>query len=284
MDPLEVRLYDNNISHTIGMFDYYTFTGNKRPTGIIYIVGKNTKSNISIFTDNFLDRKVIYRDNSKHKVAFLVESRVLYPKPYKKIKKVADLVDLIITHDMEIAEKYDNAIFVPYGGSWATEEDIGLKWEKSKLISCIASDNTKTEGHRLRHWLVDVFSKEYEWDLWGRGYKKFESKIEPLAEYMYTIAIQNGRYNTYFTEILTDPFLLRTIPIFWGAPDIGKIFNLKGFYTFNTASELKAILENINSEDYHSKKEYIEENYQIALTMRNSDELLAKALRKNLKI
>ena len=276
--PLEVRLYDKNIAHTMDMFGYFTFTGSKKPTNITYVVGRESDSGISIFTDDFLDRSIINKSISKHKIAFLVESRVLYPAPYKKIRKVANLVDLIITHDMEIVNEFENAVFVPYGGSWVTEEDLTQEWSKSDLISCIASDNIRTEGHRLRHWLIDFFSQEYAWDLWGRGYKKFETKIDPLAKYMYTIAIQNGRYDTYFTEILTDPFLLRTIPIFWGAPDIGKIFNLEGFYTFNTASELKSILDRIDKKDYLSKREIIEENYQIALKMRNSDELLAKAL------
>jgi hypothetical protein len=283
MVPIEVRLYDDNISHTLEQCGFYTFTGSKEPSGITYVVGQESNSGISIFTDNYLNRRTIKRDTADYKIAFLVESRVLYPKPYKKIHRVAKLVDLIVTHDMEVVNRYENSVFTPYGGSWVTEEDLERQWEKTKLISCIASDNTRTEGHRLRHSLVARFSQEYEWDLWGREYKKFESKVDPLANYMYSIAIQNGRYETYFTEILTDPFLLRTIPIFWGAPDIGKIFNTNGFYIFNTESELQHILEKISKDDYYSKLKYIEENYQIALTMRNSDELLLKAIKANRK-
>ena len=101
---------------------------------------------------------------------------------------------------------------------------------------------------------------------------------------MYTVAIQNGRYNTYFTEILTDPFLFRSIPIFWGAPDIGKIFNPDGFYCFETKKELEAVLKKISKDDYFLKSEIIEQNYRTALKMRNSDELLAAALRLRSKL
>ena len=280
----EVRIYDTNISHTLEMFGFYTFTGSKQPQTIVYVKDRPSESGISIFTDDYLDRITILGDGAQYKVAFLVESRILRPKPYKRIKKVADLVDLIVTHDMDTAIQFDNAVFVPYGGSWATEEELKVNWEKKKLISCIASRNTQTVGHRLRHRLIRRFAEKYQWDLWGNGYKSFQSKVDPLAQYFYTVAIQNGRYNTYFTEILTDPFLFRTIPIFWGAPDIGKIFNPKGFYCFETKKDLEAILEGISTEDYLLKSEIIEENYRTALKMRNSDELLAIALRQRFKL
>jgi hypothetical protein len=279
-EPLEVRLYDNNIAHTIELFGYYTFTGSKKPQSIFYIKDRMASSGISVFTDDYLNSELIIRDDAKFKVIFLVESRILRPVPYKKIREVAHLVDLVVTHDMEVVENFENAVFVPYGGSWATEEEIFQSWEKNKLISCIASRNTDTEGHLLRHFLIYIFSFKYKWDLWGKGYKKFNSKADPLAPYMYTVAIQNGRYSTYFTEILTDAFLFRTIPIFWGAPDIDKIFDNRGFYCFQNEAELQKILNVISPEDYASKIEYVENNYGIALKMRNSDELLAEALRK----
>lgn len=277
---IEVRLYDNNIAHTFDLFGFYTFTGSKKPRSISYVKDCAANSGISIFTDDYLESEVILGDTAPFKVIFLVESRILRPKPYQRVKEVAHLVDLIITHDMEVVDSFENAMFVPYGGSWATEEEIFKHWDKEKLISCIASRNTDTEGHLLRHFLIYVFSFKHKWDLWGKGYKKFSSKADPLATYMYTVAVQNGRYNTYFTEILTDPFLFRTIPIFWGAPDVHKIFDMRGFYSFQNEAELQEILEKISPEDYESKKEFIEINYRIALSMRNSDELLADALRK----
>jgi len=157
-------------------FGYLTFTGSKKPTSITYVVGRESASGISIFTDNFLDRSVIEKSIAKHKIAFLVESRVLYPAPYKKIRKVANLVDLIITHDMEIVNEFENAVFVPFGGSWVEEEDLTQEWGKSSLISCIASDNVRAEGHRLRHWLIDFYSQEYAWDLWAEDIKSSKLK------------------------------------------------------------------------------------------------------------
>jgi hypothetical protein len=200
------------------------------------------------------------------------------------IEKVAELFDVIVTHDWDIVERYPQAVFSPFSGSWASEEEISQQFEKKKLISCIASKNVKTYGHKYRHQLIYYFSHKYKWDLWGSGYRKFHSKVQPLGEYMYNIAIQNGRYDTYFTEILTDPFLLRTIPIFWGSPKVSELFDSRGFYIFDTPQELQLILDNISVEDYAMKKNHIENNYKIAASLRNSDTNLVNAIRSRLPV
>jgi hypothetical protein len=281
---LRAKLYDQNISHTYDAFGYYTFTGSKKPALIEYSKDESQNYDLSLFTDDFFEESIILNDSSKTKVGFLVESKIYYPDPYVKIEKVANLFDLIVTHDKQTLQRYTNAVFAPFGGSWAEEKDIFNNWSKSKLISCIASKKIDTHGHLLRHRLISLFSKKYKWDLWGGGYRKFDSKRKPLASYMYSVAIQNGRYPTYFTEILTDPFLFKTIPIYWGAPDIGSIFNSDGFYTFDSDSDLQEILEKISPADYLAKKDAIEENYQIALGMRNTDALLFSAITSNLDI
>ena len=45
---------------------------------------------------------------------------------------------------------------------------------------------------------------------------------------MFSIAIENASYETYFTEKLLDCFATGTIPVYYGAPDIGDYFNKDG--------------------------------------------------------
>jgi hypothetical protein len=58
--------------------------------------------------------------------------------------------------------------------------------------------------------------------------------------------------------------MFKTIPIFYGCPNIGDIFDLRGMYTFDTIEELKTILDKINLEDYNVRLEYVNKNYEIA--------------------
>jgi len=276
--PIRAILHDDNIAHTLEKYGFFTFTSGKRSKLIEYVKFPNTNGDVSIYTDCYLDPNLISADKSTYKVAFLVESKFLYPKPYVDIHSVASIVDLIVTHDWEIVRQYENAVFAPFSGSWVTESEWLLNHEKTKLISCIASKNTSTPGHLLRHKLIYNFSHKYRWDLWGSGYRSFSTKVDALGPYMYTVAVQNGRYDTYFTEILTDPFLLRTIPIYWGSSRVKEIFDERGFYTFESNQELQEILEQISLSDYRAKLPYIEKNYQTAISISNSDDNLARAI------
>ena len=82
---------------------------------------------------------------------------------------------------------------------------------------------------------------------------------------MFHIGVENTRHNNYFTEKITDAFLTKTFPIYWGCPNIGEYFNMDGVITFETADELTSIINNLTPEFYESKKEVMEENFERAL-------------------
>ena len=77
---------------------------------------------------------------------------------------------------------------------------------------------------------------------------------------MFSVAIENGQYETYFTEKLLDCFTTGTIPVYLGAPDIGKYFNTDGIITLSDEFD-------ISEELYQSKMDAIKENLEIAKTM-----------------
>ncbi|KAH8064746.1 hypothetical protein JL722_1626 [Aureococcus anophagefferens] len=47
-----------------------------------------------------------------------------------------------------------------------------------------------------------------------------EAKAAAVAPYAFHVAIENVRRDGYFTEKLLDCFLLRTVPIYWGCPNL----------------------------------------------------------------
>jgi hypothetical protein len=82
---------------------------------------------------------------------------------------------------------------------------------------------------------------------------------------MFHIAIENTQNNNYFTEKIIDAFLTKTIPIYWGCPNLNDYFDMNGVYTFSSEEELLNIVNSLTEEDYFSKREYIEKNYQLAI-------------------
>ena len=61
---------------------------------------------------------------------------------------------------------------------------------------------------------------------------------------------------------MIDCFASKTIPIYWGASNIGEYFNTDGMIIFNNIEELKDILDNLDEKFYDDRVEIIEENYE----------------------
>ena len=163
---------------------------------------------------------------------------------------VEDTYDTIFTHDQRLLALGDKYKWVPAQGFWIKEPKI---YEKSKMISMISSNKRMCEGHVTRLDWVDRIGDQV--DLYGRGFNEIVDKEEGLCDYMFSVAIENGQYETYFTEKILDCFATGTIPVYLGAPDIGKHFNTDGIITLSEEFDV--------SEDiYNDKLDAIQDNLE----------------------
>jgi hypothetical protein len=94
-----------------------------------------------------------------------------------------------------------------------------------------------------------------------------EEKHELFLDYQYAIVVENSRQNNYFTEKLNDCLLTKTIPIYYGAPNIGEYFNTTGWILLEKGSveELMNKLEILTPNHYSECQNVIEENWHKAL-------------------
>ena len=97
--------------------------------------------------------------------------------------------------------------------------------------------------------------------LFGRGFNEVKYKEEALADYMFSVAIEN--MDNWFTEKLTDCFLTGTVPIFYGTPNVGKWFNMDGIILLEDGFDI----EKLTPEMYEERKEAIQDNFNRALKM-----------------
>ena len=93
--------------------------------------------------------------------------------------------------------------------------------------------------------------------MYGRGFNEIEFKEQGLEDYMFSVAIENGSYETYFTEKILDCFATGTVPIYLGAPDIGNYFNPEGIIKLEDGFEFSESI-------YYDKINAIKENCEIA--------------------
>ena len=93
---------------------------------------------------------------------------------------------------------------------------------------------------------------------------------------MFHIAVENSQQKNYFTEKVIDCFASKTIPIYYGCPNLGDWFNMDGVITFDDVKDLKRILTNINEDSYHKRKDAIEENYEKAKQFHSENDVVPR--------
>ncbi len=193
------------------------------------------------------------------KYLWLLESKHIKPGMVESIidnkQLVEDTYETIFTHDQRLLALGDKYKWVPAQGFWIKEPKI---YEKTKMISMIASNKRMCEGHVKRLGWVERIGDQL--DLYGRGFNEIADKEEGLCDYMFSVAIENGEYETYFTEKLLDCFATGTIPVYLGAPDIGDHFNKDGIIDLTEEFE-------VSEEIYYSKMDAIKENLEKAKEM-----------------
>jgi len=81
---------------------------------------------------------------------------------------------------------------------------------------------------------------------------------------MFHVAVENVKENNWYTEKIGEAFCTKTVPIYWGCPNIGDYYDERGIIKFNTIEELTYIVNNLTKEKYNEMKPYIDYNYEVA--------------------
>ena len=68
------------------------------------------------------------------------------------------------------------------------------------------------------------------------------------------IAVENSQQKNYFTEKIIDCFASKTVPIYFGCPNIGDWFHMDGIITFSDLDELKKIVGRLDGECYNKRR------------------------------
>lgn len=280
MEFITVNLFDKSFAHSLRVLGHDACTCIK-PTKVKWVRNLMEFDGITVFTDSYIDKiSLIDRVKSKLKVAWLIEPKAILPRIYKDIKKTEYKFDYIFTHCKELLNRDKKYLKCLHGSSQVEKEKWGI-YKKEKLVSLICSKKKTTIGQKLRHKIKPKLGKKHHIDYWGRAYKEFKHHCIPLKDYYFSIAIENSKVDNYFTEKIIEPFLLGTIPIYWGAPNIDEYFNMDGIIPFNSLEQLDNILSNVISPSYYYKHiEAVRDNFERAKKMSCTDDMLATLLMK----
>jgi len=202
---------------------------------------------------------------SRYKYGLLNESIAIDTVSHNEINKYIDGFDYIFTHNKEFYSQIDKVKFIPASVYWIENPKIH---KKNKLVSMISSSKLLCEGHKTRlAWVERLHGKL---DLFGSGFNPIEKKEYGLNKYMFSVAIENACYESYFTEKILDCFATGTIPIYLGTPDIGDFFNPDGIISLEEDFDVSMLTEEL----YYSKMDAIVENFDRVLKYRTVEDFI----------
>jgi hypothetical protein len=246
----KIKIWDSNFSHVPYSSDF------QKSEYIEWLRNWDyDPQDLHILTDNYLFKEI----EGDNLIGWILEPRGINPGQYEKIKTEFNRFKKVLTYDKELIDYNEKFEFYPHCGCWIKPEDQ-IIYEKTKLISYISSTkNFGASGHNLRAQVRNLENTKV--DSFGRGHNPIDYKLNGLKDYMFSIVIENSKFDYYFTEKIMDCFVTGTIPIYWGCPSIGNFFDINGIIVFDTIEELTKILSEINLETYNSKLESIKNNY-----------------------
>ena len=216
------NLIGNSFTHLTGGNKGYSVHG-KVSRFINWVFDRSAEE--TFYVDDSINSVFTTEDDSI-KYAWILESKYvckitdqIEDNPEKYLSKFK----YIFTHNKKLLSIDPKFKWCPANGFWIKTPKL---YDKTKMISFITSNKNFTEGHRERLKWVEKIGDQV--DLYGRGFREIETKEEGLCDYMFSIVIENGFYESYFTEKILDCFATGTIPIYLGSPDIADYFNSYG--------------------------------------------------------
>ena len=222
---------------------------------------------IELFIDSF---EGYNPNNDSFKILWVKECEAISGFKKKAIE-YADKFDAILTYDEEILKKCPNSHLMLFGTSWVHDYSF---IDKKFQISHLTGYKNSTIGHKMRqqiHYKQTKIKnpKDFYISKYGGVENFINNKIlgekkEPLFDSQFHICIENSQQSNCFTEKIIDCFVTKTIPIYFGAPNISEYFDLNGIFTANTIEEIINICNSLDENSYNKKLEFIKKNFELS--------------------
>lgn len=201
--------------------------------------------------------------------------------------------DLILTTEQEVLSSTKNSVLFPYGGTWLNksnvkhvdslgtfDENIIKDLTKEYSISFLSTSHLGRPGYNLRCLIwnkrneIETNTKFYSSTRYPTNNGMFSNTLHDgllpnddkihLFNSMFSISVESSSESNYFTEKLIDCLLTKTVPIYWGCPNIGDYFDARGIIQFNSYEEFIEKVNSINEKTYNKMKKYVDVNYEKA--------------------
>jgi hypothetical protein len=173
--------------------------------------------------------------------------------------------DLILSWREDVLNNCTNAEKFLFGDRTIVDDKLQL--DKQNIITYLTSSKNFTEGHNFRQKIFNFFDKhDFDGDYQISIYKsppRIDKEII-FNNAKFSIIVENSRQKNYFSEKLIDCLSSKTIPIYWGCPNIFDYFPQGSIITFDTLDELVNIISDLDKDYYENNYDIVEKNYLLS--------------------
>lgn len=184
--------------------------------------------------------------------------------------------DLVLTWRRGQLEAFPSIcrLFVP-----ATPWLVPDEWSsdcaaKRSGLGFLRGSKRKTGGHQLRHEVWDARHLMAEnikipLDFEEGGGVGRDVRNRQFSN-QFVLVIENSRHENYFTEKLLDALLSRSVPVYWGCPNVSAFFDAAGLIEVEVGDSatgvaaLERACVELTEEDYARRSEAVERNFELA--------------------
>lgn len=131
-----------------------------------------------------------------------------------------------------------------------TDKDLRHLARNRRFCSFVVSNG---ECNSIRKRLFEKLSMYKHVDSGGRWMNNVggpvEDKIAFESDHKFSICCENSSHPGYTTEKIVEAFAAHTIPIYWGDPEITRVFNPKAFINVKDYSSIDEVVQKVEELD-----------------------------------
>jgi len=191
-----------------------------------------------------------------------------------QVRAFANVFDVILTNDESLLD-LPNTVLALFGGCWVNDLPVVKRFEISFLYSNGIGSEQYFAGYRARR---QIWNKQQQIVMPRAFYTSVMRPPEAvnvlnpfpaatktlLFESMFSVVVENDFEANWFTEKIVDAFRTYTVPIYLGAPNIGRYFDEGGIIIVKDADELIGVTNRLAVEDYWLRMPAMARNYEVA--------------------
>ncbi len=254
----------------------------------------------------YTHKELVKSENDKY-IFIQVESYVIISNVLNTIlnnHKYIDLLDYILSFDKKILNLDSRCIkFLPYTKFYwiqppkkiapnifleyhGVKDTFEYNTNKDFNVTFMTGHKNYCPGHKIRHEIWNrqaeiKIKKKFFYSQVNDGMVLYpdnlilnhrRDKTIMFENSMFAIVIENNKSDNYFTEKLIECIVSKTLPIYYGCPNISEYFNSNGIIMFENTNELINIVNNLTPNDYYHRLTIIEENFNKWVNMKSFSE------------